>query len=41
MAKKPAKCPNCGAEGTLYGPEPYTCSVCDYVVTQTEEGDDG
>ena len=31
--RKPAECPSCGAMGTLYAPEPYTCSVCAYVVT--------
>ncbi len=32
-AKKPATCPSCGAKGTLYGPEPFTCLACAYVVT--------
>ncbi len=37
-ARKPAECPSCGAQGTVYGPEPYQCAVCAYVVTPA--GDD-
>lgn len=29
----PDDCPSCGSQGTLYGPEPFTCLVCAYVVT--------
>lgn len=41
MAKKPGTCPGCGATGALIGPEPYHCLNCGYVVTPTEEADNG